>query len=133
MACNHNSGSSLALDKKENLTPPLPPVQKVTDPKTLLIGYESLKKTSLATCIGCHKPGAIDQDTNKPLDDFSSLELIKDQIENILDEVTSDSMPRKEDGYKPLSQCYKDVLNKWYELELTETSDIKIGSLESCQ
>lgn len=100
------------------------PIQPVEPPLTeQFITTQTVLKTSLRTCVSCHKK-------QKPIlisdDDY------KNHIEDILSEIQDKAMPPEDSGLPALTDCEVALLNKWVDLNMPDQSNVKIGSLTHC-
>jgi len=100
------------------------PIQPIEPPLTeQFITTQTVLKTSLRTCVSCHKK-------QKPIlisdDDY------KNHIEDILSEIQDKAMPPEDSSLPALTECEVAILNKWVDLNMPDQSQTKIGSLTSC-
>ena len=100
------------------------PIQPVEPPLTeQFITTQTVLKTSLRTCVSCHKK-------QKPIlisdDDY------KNHIEDILSEIQDKAMPPEDSNLPALTECEVAILNKWVDLNMPDQSETKIGSLTNC-
>lgn len=89
------------------------------------VSAEVVQKTVLGSCLNCHSG------TKAP--NLSTLDSIKQNIAKVQDEVTTNSMPPASSGYKPLSDCEKDILQEWVLEGMPDTSSKRVFDLAHCQ
>ena len=87
------------------------------------IGYKTVMTTALRTCSSCHTK----QD---PI--LKNSDQYKENIENILSEIEDNFMPPEDSGLPALTQCERDILNTWVNLDMPDESNVKIKTLPSC-
>lgn len=92
---------------------------------TTTVSADVVQKSVLDTCLRCHSG------SNAPA--LNTLDAIKANINKIQDEVTSNSMPPADAGYKPLSDCEKDILQEWVQKGMPDNSSKKVFDLAHCQ
>lgn len=95
-----------------------------TPPATTPIDAALVKNYALSTCFDCH--------SGRKQPTLNSLDAIRSNIDSISTEVTLDSMPPQRDGYLPLSDCQKAVLERWIELGMPDQSTVTMDELPAC-
>ena len=106
-------------------------INKAADPKegavslSDLISFETMTSFSMRTCMNCH--------SGKNPPDLSTLGGLKSNIAKVQEDIQISKMPPASGGYLPLTQCQKDVLQKWVDLGMPQTSSHTVGELPSCQ
>lgn len=89
------------------------------------VNADVVQKTVLGSCKNCHSG------TQAP--NLNTIGAIKDNIAKIQDEIMTNSMPPASSGYKPLSDCEKDILQEWVHEGMPDTSNKKVFDLAHCQ
>jgi hypothetical protein len=97
---------------------------KTPPPETTPIDAALVKNYALSTCFDCH--------SGRKQPTLNSLDAIRSNIDSISTEVTLDSMPPQRDGYLPLSDCQKAVLERWIELGMPDQSAVTMDELPAC-
>ena len=89
------------------------------------ISYETISSYSLRTCMNCH--------SGQKNPDLSTLSGIRANIDKIKNAIEISKMPPASDGYGPLTQCQKDILQKWIDLGMPEVSNSTAAEVASCK
>lgn len=90
-----------------------------------MVTFDTVKSYSLRSCQNCHSG------TQSPaLITYSD---VKNNLDQIVEEISTDSMPPTDEGYQLLGTCQKAILQKWIELGAPENSDVLIATIPECQ
>ncbi len=84
-----------------------------------------IQGTVLKQCMSCH--------AGRTAPELGSLTGTREHIAKILSEVLSDAMPPAKNGYAPLSDCGKAILQRWVDIGAPLNSSEKVGSLVVCK
>lgn len=88
------------------------------------VDFEVLKVTALNSCLNCHTTGSNSMNTPEK---FLALKT------EILDSIQKATMPPKSSGYKPLSECEKQILETWLDDQTqSRVPSRKVGELSKC-
>lgn len=79
----------------------------------------------LNSCVSCHSGR-----TAPLVNSIDSIRAVKDRVST---SIRNNSMPPKNAGYSPLSDCRKAILQAWLDAGSPDTSSIRVSSLPSCQ
>ena len=88
------------------------------------INWELIKTRVLSNCMDCH--------LNNKKPNLESLSLVQQHKNEILDSVLKNRMPKASDGYPPLSDCKKEILEVWINANAPDSTDIKVSTLARC-
>lgn len=104
------------------------PQEPILAPEEQLITFAHLQKTSLVSCKDCHSKTS--NPNKKPL--LITIDHYKARLDAVISEISTGSMPPVDDGYLPLTDCEKAMLEKWIELGTPETTNVKVYDLAVC-
>lgn len=119
MACSGSSGAD--GESSGGLQNPPTPPQGVEQTVTT----DTVRARSLAVCLNCHN-GV----TQSP--DLRTAQAVKNNSSLIQFWVNNNQMPPANSGFPLLTACQKDILNRWVQLGLPDTSTVKVSSLPNC-
>lgn len=91
----------------------------------LKLGFATIKEYAMNTCFNCHVG------KNEP--ELGTIELVRQNIQAILDEMRTNSMPPTKEGYSFLSDCQKALIEEWVKFDLVENSDVKVMDINGCR
>ena len=88
------------------------------------VTFDTIKSYSMRSCQNCHSG------TQSPaLITYSD---IKNNLDQIIEEISTDSMPPTDEGYQLLDTCQKALLQKWIEIGSPESSDVLVATIPEC-
>jgi hypothetical protein len=91
----------------------------------LKLSFPTMKEYVFKSCLTCHVG------KNKP--EFGSADLIRQEIQKIASEVNSNAMPPPEEGYSPLTDCQKAMLEEWIKQNTPDDSEVMVADLAACK
>lgn len=89
------------------------------------IGWSLMQSHVLITCLQCHAS------SQQPV--FGDLASARANFSVIQSEVASNSMPPKSNGYSPLSECQKALLDNWVHAGGPEQGSDSVGQVVACK
>jgi len=92
--------------------------------KSTSLSWALINGNILSSCLNCHR--------NHTKPDLNQWESVRQNLPKILRDIRSNDMPPAKDGYIPLDDCRKAILEAWAEQNAPETSNFKISSLKAC-
>lgn len=93
--------------------------------KSTSLSWALINGNILSSCLNCHR--------NHTKPDLNQWESVRQNLSKILRDVRSNDMPPAKDGYVPLDDCRKAILEAWADQNAPETSNFKISSLKACE
>lgn len=115
--------TSVPVSSLPECAPVAPPVVVEPPPVTeKMITFDLIKTETTAVCLRCH-------DAGKRSPDLSTKEKIVSSSASVMSSILANRMPR---GTKPLTDCQKATLKKWFELGAPEESTVAVSSLPEC-
>lgn len=119
LSCNYNIIKNPQALGGSNNSQTLPPNESAN------LGWDLIKNSALTTCMSCH--------VGHTSPELGSLGSVQQNLNKILTEVHSNSMPPAKNGYAPLSDCNKAILEVWIQQGAPPTSSTKVGDLPACK
>jgi hypothetical protein len=89
------------------------------------VDSEMIQNTVLKSCTKCH--------SGQKSPKLTTIEEIKNNIDDVVDAVESDKMPPKSSGLPHLSACDKEILRSWVAAGMPNASSQKAVELGACQ
>jgi len=123
LACSGSSGDG--YDSSGTSTPS--PTPNPPQGSEATVNTETVRARSLAVCLNCHNGTQLPQAS-----DLRTPEAVKANASVIQFQVNTDRMPKPGFGFPPLDACQKEILNKWIELGLPDSTTFKVNMLTNC-
>lgn len=118
-ACNYN------INKKNNLTNSGQNTESAPISEKTVISYSFVKTSIISTCLNCH--------VGHSAPEMGNINSIKQNITKILDAVHSNNMPPEKNGFAPLSDCKKAILDFWSSQSFPEVTSTIVGEIAACK
>ncbi|MBV2168365.1 MAG: hypothetical protein KUL82_06625, partial [Bdellovibrio sp.] len=93
--------------------------------ESALIDWNLMKSSVLSSCMSCH--------VGHSAPELGSLSSTQQNLNTVRTEIHANTMPPAKNGYAPLSDCRKAILDSWIQQGAPETSTTRVGDLAACK
>lgn len=90
-----------------------------------LIDWNLMKNSVLSSCMSCH--------VGHSAPELGSLSSTQQNLNTVRTEIHANTMPPAKNGYVPLSDCGKAILDSWIQQGAPETTNTRVGDLAACK
>lgn len=90
-----------------------------------LVEWNLMKSSVLSSCMSCH--------VGHTSPELGSLSSVQQNLTKVLSEVHSNAMPPAKNGYAPLSECKKAILEFWVQQGAPEKTTTQVGEIAACK
>lgn len=93
--------------------------------ESALIDWNLMKSSVLSSCMSCH--------VGHSAPELGSLSSTQQNLNTVRTEIHANTMPPAKNGYAPLSDCRKAILDSWIQQGAPETTATRVGDLAACK